>query len=141
AQYGSSKLIFYETAIVVPPATLSLTAPTPDLLYPLTATAGTPATSIKVNVFGNGGVPFVSLKLVGTPPANPPAGAPVQLVKCSEAQTVPEYQTFTDAAGNATCTPIFTYPNAALGDKTGGNLTFKVVVGANYSFGPFTYNI
>ena len=144
AAYGSATVLFHETAGEIPPVQLLLVAPTAAILNPYKATAGQAQTAnpIKISVFGSyqGSVQYVAVRLVPLQPAAAPAGTPTQSIQCLEAGNAPEGKVFTDSTGVATCTPIFAYPNAALNTKY-DSLSFKVLIGDYYSYGPFAYSI
>ena len=142
ANYGSQVIPFYETSAEIPPAQLTLKSPVVSLLNPFTAKAGQGGTPITVNVDSpSGGIANVGVHIVPIETgAAPPPGTVLQTATCLEAGSTPQGNVLTDSLGNATCTPVFTLPNAAL-NLAYDTASFKISVGDTYAFGPFSYNI
>jgi uncharacterized protein (TIGR03437 family) len=143
AHYGSQVVSFYETSAEVPPTQLTLLHPAQSALVPLTAKAGQTGPQIQVEVEAPiiGPIPNVAIRIIPlkTGTAVPP-GTTTQIATCLEAGSAPEGNVFTNSSGVATCTPVFTYPNAALSSLY-DDFTFKISVGDSFSFGPFPYSI
>jgi uncharacterized protein (TIGR03437 family) len=82
----------------------------------------------------------IAVRIIPIVTGNPPAGTTLQTATCLESGSNAEGNVFTTSSGIATCTPIFTLPNASL-NPTYNPGTFKVEVGDENSFGPFPYSI
>ncbi|HCC58740.1 MAG TPA: hypothetical protein DEQ47_16075, partial [Solibacterales bacterium] len=142
---------FVETAYYVSPtlqqgAGVYRLAPDPSLLNPLNGTAGVPTVPFTVQVLATAGsqsgqpIPNVGVHVtLNQNLAANTAGSPVQTAYCAEGQGA-EHLVLTNSSGIATCTPVFTLPNAALNPAVDFE-TFMVSVGDFNNFGPFAYNI
>ena len=147
---SGASVTFPETAYYVSPTLqqgvgVYRLAPDPSQLNPLNGTAGVPTVAFTLQVLATAGsqsgqpIPNVGVHVLlnQNPSASP--GSPIQTAYCAEGQG-PEHLVLTDSSGRATCTLVFTLPNAALNPSV-DDQTFTVTAGDFNSFGPFSYNI
>ena len=155
ATQGTLPYIFFETGYATdtpsdpttPQAAAQLVSPTNLRSVTYTGQAGISGTPVQISVFVAAGpqsgqsIGDVTITPVLIPPFG--TGATVQSVRCKEAYSLDyEGSVYTTFVANsiATCTPIFTLPNAVFPPGT-NNFQFEILVGDNFVYGPITYNI
>ena len=144
AVYGSSVVTFYGASALVPPLTVS--APlgaSSNLLFPVKGTATEPVSvhiPITIPTTLTSGIPNVAVRVVANHRATAPPGVATQEVVCLEGKANPEGNVFTNSAGAATCTPVFSYPNQSLNSAYDA-FTFNILVGDDFTLGPYPFSI